>query len=113
MSRSSSLMDRLVISGTEYPHRPLHELLDVAKELGIKNLELWIPHNFEFEDLSDVEKELSRYNQSAVVISTWTQLNLPGDVQPRQDLIRKSIQAAKALGASTVKHIFRCERGAF
>ena len=106
MSNPLSVLDRLAVSGTEYPHRPIQELLQVAKQLNVRYLELWIPHNFAFEDVSKVEKELSRLGLSAVVISTWTQLNLPGDVKPRQELIRQSINAAKVLGAHSVNTYF-------
>ncbi len=106
MSNPLSVLDRLAVSGTEYPHRPIQELLQVATQLNVRNLELWIPHNFAFEDVSKVEKELSRLGLSAVVVSTWTQLNLPGDVQPRQELIRQSINAAKVLGARSVNTYF-------
>jgi len=94
--------ERIAISGTEYSHRPIEELLDVAEGLRVRHLELWIPHNFAFEDLSRIEKELSRRDLHAAAISTWTQLNLPGDVGPRKHLIRQSIDAAKALGARSV-----------
>jgi sugar phosphate isomerase/epimerase len=100
------LLNRLVISGTEYPHRPLLEFLDVAVLLHINNLELWIPHNFVFEEVGQVKKELTRRGLSAAVISTWTQLNLPGDVKPRQALIRQSLEAAKILGAGSVNTYF-------
>jgi sugar phosphate isomerase/epimerase len=106
MSKRPSLLDRLAISGTEYPYRPLEEFLNVARQLEVPNLELWIPHNFEFKDLAGVERELSRRGLSAVAISTWTQLNLPGDVRRRQELIGQSIEAAKALGAPTVNTYF-------
>jgi sugar phosphate isomerase/epimerase len=100
------MTDRIAISGTEYPHRPIRELLDVAGQLQVRNLELWLPHNFAMEDLSVVEKELTRRDLRAVVISTWTQLNLPGNVQARQELIKQSIFAAKRLGAGSVNTYF-------
>jgi sugar phosphate isomerase/epimerase len=106
MPKLLGIDEHLAISGTEYPHRPLKELLDVAIQLEISNLELWIPHNFALKDLTKVEQEMARRNLSAVVISTWTQLNLPGDIRPRQDLIRQSIEAAKALGAPSVNTYF-------
>lgn len=97
---------RIGISGTEYPHKPLKELLDVANQLEVKYLELWIPHNFVLDDLPSVEKELAKRNLQAIVISTWTQLNLAGDVSPRQELIKQSVFAAKRLGASSVNTYF-------
>jgi len=100
------MVENLAISGTEYPYRPLEEALEVATRLGVKNLELWIPHNFRFEELSRVEKELASRDLQAVVISTWTQLNLAGDVWPRQQLILQSIQAAKVLQARSVNTYF-------
>lgn len=100
------MIERVAISGTEYPNRPLEELLNAANQLNVRYLELWIPHNFVLEDLSIVEKELSRRNLQAVVISTWTQLNLPGEVAPRQELIKQSILAAKSLGAVSVNTYF-------
>lgn len=99
-------MERIAISGTEYPHKPLKEFLDVANRLDVKYLELWIPHNFVLKDLPGVEKELARRNLQAVVISTWTQMNLPGDVTARQELIKQSILAAKRLGAVSVNTYF-------
>ncbi len=100
------MMQRIAISGTEFPFKPLKNLLDVATQLEVKFLELWMPHNFVFEDLSIVEKELTRRNLQAVVISTWTQLNLPGDVTARQELIKQSIFVAKRLGAVSVNTYF-------
>ena len=98
--------DRIAISGTEYPYRPLTELLDVATHLDVRGLELWIPHNFAFQDLASVEGQLSDRGFHAAVISTWTQLNLPGDVKPRQLLIHQSIEAANVLGARSVNTYF-------
>ncbi len=100
------MLNALAISGTEYPYRPFEELLNVAEELGVKNLELWIPHNFKYEDTGSVGKVLARRGLQAVVISTWSQLNLRGDVGPRQNLIIQSILAAKALGARLVNTYF-------
>jgi len=98
--------ERIAISGTEFPHRPLQEVLDVATTLGVRQLELWIPHNFVFEDLGRVQSILADQGLHAAVISTWTQLNLPGDVKPRQLLIRQSIEAAKVLHARSVNTYF-------
>jgi sugar phosphate isomerase/epimerase len=106
MTNRLSLLDRLAVSGTEYPYRPLQEVLDVADQLEVHNLELWVPHNFAFKDLGVVERQLSKRGLSTVVVSTWTQLNLPGDVGPRQELIRQSIEAASALGARSVNTYF-------
>jgi len=102
----NNLEDHIAISGTEYPFRPLEELLDVAVQLDVRHLELWIPHNFVLKDLPRVEKELATRGLHTAVISTWTQLNLPGDVTPRQELVRQSIQAAKALGVRSVNTYF-------
>jgi sugar phosphate isomerase/epimerase len=101
-----TLQDHIAISGTEYPYRPLEEVLDVAVRLDVRHLELWIPHNFVLDDLPRVEKALTTRGLHAAVISTWTQFNLPGDVEPRRVLVRQSIQAAKALGARTVNTYF-------
>jgi sugar phosphate isomerase/epimerase len=101
-----TLSERIAISGTEFPYKPLKEFLDVANQLEVKYLEMWLPHNFTMKDLSLVEKELIKRDLQAVTISTWTQLNLPGDVGPRQELIRQSILAAKRLGASSVNTYF-------
>jgi sugar phosphate isomerase/epimerase len=100
------MLNTIVISGTEYPYKPLDELFDIAGNLGIKNLELWIPHNIKYEDLGQVKENLDRKGLKAAVISTWTQLNLPGDVGIRQALINQSIFAAKALGARFVNTYF-------
>ena len=97
---------KVLISGTEYPHRPLKELLEVASAFSVRHLELWIPHNFTISELSRVESELGKKNLSAAVISTWTQMNLPGDTAGRQKLVLESIQAAKALGARFVNTYF-------
>jgi sugar phosphate isomerase/epimerase len=106
MPGTHSLRDRIAISGTEYPHRPLPELLDVATQLDVHQLELWIPHNFAFGEVGRVEKQLAERGHHAAVISTWTQLNLPGDIQPRLLLIRQSIEAATILGARSVNTYF-------
>ena len=98
--------DKIAISGTEFPFRPIEELFDMAAYLDVHNLELWIPHNFKFEELDKVHKELQQRELQAICISTWTQLNLPGDVSSRQHLIKQSIQAAKTLGASIVNTYF-------
>jgi sugar phosphate isomerase/epimerase len=101
----------IAVSGTEYSHRPLHEVLECAERLGVGYLELWIPHNFLIEDLGTVGRELGKRNLRAAVISTWTQLNLPGDVTPRQTLINQSIDAARALGAPSVNTYFGANPG--
>lgn len=100
------MLDRISISGTEFPFRPIREVYDMAEFLGVKFLELWIPHNFKFEDLEKTRDELQSRDLSANCISTWTQLNLPGDVTERQHLIRQSIEAAKSLGAPCVNTYF-------
>lgn len=105
------MTERIAISGTEFPYRPIEELLDLAVELGVRHLELWIPHNFEFKDLAVVERKLSNRNLKAAVISTWTQINLPGDAGPRLELIKQSIQAAKELGARSVNTYFGANPG--
>src|SRR4030042_293570 len=100
------MIKNLAISGTEYPYKPLDELFGTAEMLGIKNLELWIPHNFNYRDVEYLGEVLEKKGMNAVVISTWTQLNLPGDVAPRQSLIIHSIKAAKVLGAKFVNTYF-------
>ncbi len=100
------MTERIAISGTEFPYKPLADFLDMANRIGVKYLELWMPHNFILDDISVVEKELARRDLQAVVISTWTQLNLAGDVAPRQELINQSILAAKRLGATSVNTYF-------
>lgn len=102
----SSVHTRLAISGTEYPYRPLEELLSMAETLQTRNLELWIPHNFTWADLPRVEHELAKRSLRVAVVSTWTQLNLPGELRTRQELITQSIFAAKALGAEGVNTYF-------
>lgn len=97
---------RIAVSGTEYPYRPLDELFDIAMMLGVANLELWIPHNFKYEEIGRVGKALESKRLRTIVVSTWTQLNLQGDVTPRQTLINQSILAAKALGAGFVNTYF-------
>lgn len=104
--KGADMLDKIAISGTEFPFRPIEELYDMAHYLGVVNLELWIPHNFKFEDLTKVQKELQARKLRAICISTWTQLNLPGDVKDRQDLIIQSIKAAKFLGAAIVNTYF-------
>lgn len=104
--KTNGIMNRIAISGTEYPHRPIEELYRMAKYLGVKNLELWIPHNFKYDDLEKVKRELDQKGFKAICISTWTQLNLPGDVTERQNLIIQSIHAAKLLGSSLVNTYF-------
>lgn len=98
--------EKIAISGTEYPHRPIEEVYTIADYLGVSNLELWIPHNFRYEKVETVKKELDKRNLQTVCVSTWTQLNLPGDVGERQALIIRSIKAAKVLGAGIVNTYF-------
>ncbi len=106
MNVHSGAKSKLVISGTEYPYRPLVEVLDVAERLDIRNLELWIPHNFRLDELPQVKVDLAKRNLRAAVISTWTQLNRPGDVAPRLFLLRQSIEAARVLHARSVNTYF-------
>jgi sugar phosphate isomerase/epimerase len=98
--------DKIAISGTEFPFRPIDELFDIAEYLNVKNLELWIPHNFKFEDIEKVKEDLEKYKLRTVCLSTWTQLNLPGDVGEKQALIILSIKAAKEFGANIVNTYF-------
>ncbi len=99
-------MKRIAISGTEYPHRPIEEIYAIADYLGVSNLELWIPHNFEYDNIEKIKKELDKRKLQAICVSTWTQLNLPGNVGQRQALIIQSIKAAKYLGANVVNTYF-------
>ncbi|MFA4838963.1 MAG: sugar phosphate isomerase/epimerase family protein [Candidatus Neomarinimicrobiota bacterium] len=99
-------MNQIAISGTEYPYRPIEEIYDIAKYVGVSNLELWIPHNFEYEHVGKIRTDLEKQKLHAVCVSTWTQLNLPGNVGQRQALIIRSIKAAKELGASIVNTYF-------
>lgn len=100
------MINKIAISGTEFPFRPIEELYNMAHYLGVMNLELWMPHNFQYEELDKVKKELQTRKLKAICISTWTQLNLKGDVKDRQKLIIQSIKAAKFLGASIVNTYF-------
>ena len=102
----SQALERIAISGTEYPFRPIEEVYQIAEYLGVKNLELWIPHNFKFEELNKIRNDLEQRGLKAICISTWTQLNLPGDVSERQNLIMQSIKAAKVLGSPIVNTYF-------
>lgn len=104
--QNTSPFDKIAISGTEYPYRPIEELYQMAEYLEVKNLELWIPHNFKYRDLTKVKRELEQRGLNAICISTWTQLNLPGDVTQRQQLIIQSIKAAEVLGCSLVNTYF-------
>ncbi len=104
--QNKQIMDKIAISGTEFPFRPIEEVYAMAKYLGVPNLELWIPHNFEYADLAQVKSDLERLELSTICVSTWTQLNLPGNVSQRQALIIRSIKAAKELGASIVNTYF-------
>jgi len=98
--------DKVAISGTEYSYRPIEEIYSTAYHVGVSNLELWIPHNFEFEKVDLIKRELDEHNLHAICISTWTQLNLPGKVGEKQTLIIQSIKAAKALGSDIVNTYF-------
>ncbi|MDZ7260528.1 MAG: sugar phosphate isomerase/epimerase [candidate division KSB1 bacterium] len=100
------MIDQIAISGTEYPFHPIEELYQMAEHLGVKNLELWLPHNFQYEELPKIKDELHSRALRAICISTWTQLNLPGDVTERQILINQSLQAARFLGAPVVNTYF-------
>jgi len=102
----SQALERIAISGTEYPHRPIEEVYQMAEHLGVKNLELWIPHNFKYEELDKIKNDLEQRDLKAICISTWTQLNLPGDVHERQNLILQSIEAAKVLDSPMVNTYF-------
>ncbi len=98
--------ENIAISGTEFPYRPINELFGMAKYLHVKNLELWIPHNFKYDDIGKIRTDLEEYKLHAVCISTWTQLNRPENVGPKQALIISSIKAAKELGAQIVNTYF-------
>ena len=102
----SQTLERIAISGTEYPFRPIEEVYQIAEYLGVKNLELWIPHNFKYEELDKIRNDLEQRDLKAICISTWTQLNLPGDVHERQNLILESIKAAKVLDSPMVNTYF-------
>jgi sugar phosphate isomerase/epimerase len=99
-------MNQIAISGTEYPYRPIEEIYDIAKYVGVSNLELWIPHNFEYNQVGIIKDDLEKQKLQAICISTWTQLNLPGNVGQRQAEIIRSIKAAKELGAPIVNTYF-------
>jgi len=104
--QSRQVMDNIAISGTEYPFRPIKEVYAIANYLGVSNLELWIPHNFEYDDVGKIKTDLDKHKLHTACISTWTQLNLPGNVGQKQALIIRSIKAAKELGANIVNTYF-------
>jgi sugar phosphate isomerase/epimerase len=51
-------------------------------------------------------KSSNKENLNVICVSTWTQMNLEGDVAEKQKLILKSIKAAKILGANIVNTYF-------
>ncbi len=105
-SNTDQIIDKIAVSGTEYSFKPIEEIYSVAEYLGISNLELWIPHNFDFGSIEKVRRDLEKHGLSVICVSTWTQLNLPGSVSERQSLIKSSITAAKELGADIVNTYF-------
>jgi len=104
--KTNDIMTKIAISGTEYPFRPIQEVYAIAESLGVSNLELWIPHNFEYKRIEKIKRELEIHGLNTICISTWTQLNLPADIKKRKNLIIKSINAAKILGSSIVNTYF-------
>jgi len=69
-SVGNTARDRCV-SGTDIRTGPLAEVIEIAETLHIANLELWIPHNFRWDELSTVGSRIvSKRGLRAVVIST-------------------------------------------
>ena len=104
--KNDFLHEKLAISGTEYPYKDIQEIFDMANYLNIKNLELWIPHNFKYEELDDLVITLKEKNLNVICVSTWTQMNLGDGVSEKQKLVLQSIKAAKILGANIVNTYF-------
>lgn len=104
--QSNQLIEKIAISGTEYPYKPINEVFNIAKYLNVSNLELWLPHNFEYDNIEQIREDLEKQKLHAICVSTWTQLNLSGNVGQRQALIIRSIKAAKKLGANIVNTYF-------
>ncbi len=99
-------IDNIAISGTEYPYKNINEVLEMAKILNVKNLELWIPHNFKFEEIDRLTRILDQDNLKVICVSTWTQLNSPEDIEEKLALINLSIEAAKIFHSSIVNTYF-------
>lgn len=107
LATALTIRARIAISGTEFPQgTPISDILDMAVRLQVQRLELWLPQNFEMANLPRLRRTVAERGLRAVVISTWTQLNLPGDVSPRQALIGQSIEAAQELEAPLVNTYF-------
>ena len=104
--RSNILIDNIAISGTEYPHKNINEVLDMAELLTVKNLELWIPHNFKISEIDHITKMLDQRKLKVICVSTWTQLNIPENIKAKQDLITMSIDAAKIFNTGFVNTYF-------
>lgn len=104
--RSNISIDNIAISGTEYPYRSIEEVFKMAELLNVKNLELWIPHNFKMPEIDQLIKILEQRHLKVICVSTWTQLNIPENLAEKQDLISKSIDAAKIFNAKIVNTYF-------
>jgi len=98
----------LGLSGTEdiYKNVSVNALLKVASKYDIGVIELWLPENTWRDGLEKTKEILKNSKIQVGAVSTWTQLNLPRDIESSQDLILKSIELATSLGANIVNTYF-------
>jgi len=102
---------KLAIQGGEkvYQSISIEKVSKVAKEQGIEFLQLWYLgpyHNIPEDGVSEVQEILEKYKLGVSVVSSWTRLNLPGDVGPAQRIIMETMDLAQRLDTRFIATYF-------
>jgi len=94
---------KLAIQGGEeiYRNVSVERLVKAATKYGIKYLEL-LPDNISKDGVVRTQEILEKHKLGVAAITSWTRLNLPGDVVPKQRSIMEAIESAKKLDARFV-----------
>jgi len=104
--KGESITMKIGISGTEYDDVPVQELINAADILNVKYLELWYPANVNEKNLDETKHLIEDKNIEVACISTWTQLNIPGNTEETKRIIKKGIDFAVKFGAKFTNTYF-------
>ena len=99
-------LPKIVFSGYEHIYKNnINKLIDFSERYNIQNFELWIPHNLKFDEIGKFESKLKNLNKKVICITTWSHL-YSENVKNEQELVSKSLYAAKRLGAERINTYF-------
>lgn len=97
---------KIALSGYENIYKNnINKLIEVSDSYVINDYELWLPHNVKFESLSELELKLKNANKKVVCVTTWSHL-YSENLEQEQELITKSLYAAKRLNTKRINTYF-------